>query len=350
MKLRPVVPKARAGSALIIILAAVFLLTILVVAFLAQASLNRNIALTSQGQQAAEQLAATATQILIGDLLEEMRAGSDTVADASNGHRIFSPLNSATMMPSVVSNGGHPGLLKRSASGAAFWTGTNYPFPGPVRAAASNSTVTPSRNQRSIPISRWNMPFLTTTFTASLAPDWILVSRQGTFTNAASLPPLTALANASATNRDYVIGRFAYMIYDVGGLVDITVAGRHSQSDLSATQLARLGSPGTIDLTKVTGLSQAQVDQLVAWRNPATNGYSDYLTNSGVASGFLKVLPGNQTFLNRQDLIRFWKQTLGRSDAETMSDLRNLTVFSREINAPSWGPRQNLARIVHTRS
>ncbi len=65
------------------------------------------------------------------------------------------------------------------------------------------------------------------------------------------------------------------------------------------------------------------------------------VTNYRAINGSDAVASGDTTFLSRQDLIRAAK--LGIAGLNT-KNLTNLTVFSRELNAPSWRP-QNIAGI-----
>src|SRR4029077_6202029 len=77
-----------------------------------------------------------------------------------------------------------------------------------------------SANDRSISRARWNSHYLIPPASATgtdstpvadfTAPDWVLVTPQG---------PNTALAPNT------VIGRYAFAVYDEGGLIDINVGG-----------------------------------------------------------------------------------------------------------------------------
>ncbi len=132
----------------------------------------------------------------------------------------------------------------------------------------------------------------------------------------------------------FVVGRYAYAIYDEGGLIDANVAGYPSNT--TTTQIGEKGSLGLADLTQaLTSTTQAGVDQLVGWRNYATaqptgslssgytftataaSNYNYYVappTNS--APTFLAINPTtagsshtDQTFTSRQALIRYQRAT-----------------------------------------
>ncbi|MEJ0000617.1 MAG: hypothetical protein WDO13_16520 [Verrucomicrobiota bacterium] len=77
------------------------------------------------------------------------------------------------------------------------------------------------------------------------------------------------LANAmDATSNDYVIGRFAYTVYDIGALLDANVAGYPSAA---ASDAAFKPSAAFADLTAI-GLSSTAIANFVAWRNASTGG------------------------------------------------------------------------------
>ena len=127
---------------------------------------------------------------------------------------------------------------------------------------------------------RWNSHYLLPRFdpadtsinstptSAFVAPDWVLVTPQG---------PNSAPA-ASA-----VIGRYAFAVYDEGGLLDMSLAGYPNWSgnpggscDPAPTPwLTNVGRKGSVGLADLTGLGyvcppQGQIDSIVGWRNYAT--------------------------------------------------------------------------------
>src|SRR6266496_2270621 len=90
------------------------------------------------------------------------------------------------------------------------------------------------------------------------APDWVFVNNQG-----------VTVINAANTS---VIGRYAYMIYDEGGLLDMNAAGY--PSPMTILQYGRKGSLAFTDLSGLPGLSptpgSTPVDKIVGWRNYAS--------------------------------------------------------------------------------
>src|SRR6266496_4831895 len=87
------------------------------------------------------------------------------------------------------------------------------------------------------------------------APDWVFVNNQG-----------ATVINSADTS---VIGRYAYMIYDEGGLLDMNAAGYPSPTTI--LQYGRKGSLAFADLSMLPGFSTATVrDNIVGWRNYAS--------------------------------------------------------------------------------
>ena len=117
-----------------------------------------------------------------------------------------------------------------------------------------------------ISLARWNKHYLiprptgidptdTTPISAFTAPDWVFVSEQG--------PMILSSPTRS------VIGRYAYAIYDEGGLLDVNVAGYPPAPSSAPAQFGLKGFLSFADLT-VTGLSNSAVNDLVGWRNYAS--------------------------------------------------------------------------------
>lgn len=353
--------RRRLGSILIVTLFMVVLLTILIVAFLDQSLLHRQISFTSAGQYRAQRISQAAIGFIESDILSEIANGSDTTG--SNGYR---PTTNWTMVPYRSGTiAGAPTLIKWSAAGQKFWVkgahnlpagNSDYAADGPIR-SGSNSTLTPSANGRMIPQTRWDASMLSSTSITALvssmwAPDWVLVTRQGLLSSGDVGKDPTQLPDLADPSKDkYVIGRYAYAIHDLGGLVDITAAGFPASLTVSGTDsndLARKGNIGFADLTSL-GLTTTQINNLIAWRNASTSSgassaanYIDYLVNTASKTGFLNTAPGDHAFVSRQDFIQTGTSTLGL----TRQQIAGFTTFSREVNAPCWGPTHDASDSV----
>ena len=174
-----------------------------------------------------------------------------------------------------------------------------------------------------------------------------------------------------------VVGRYAYAVYDEGGLLDMNAAGYPSPTTI--LQYGRKGSLAFADLTGLPGLSTTAVDNFVGWRNYASsqpsgtlpnlsfsasssNTYYDFIlsdpTNIQLANYFTGLplnyftnsflttsgatVSGNRTdqqSIARQDLIDF--RSAVSSDTSSFSNaLQSLGTFSREglANVPQWSP------------
>jgi len=354
------------AAALVIVLALVVLLTGLVVAYFSRTAGDRQVAHSSFNQSKVDQLAASAMDNIIGDLRQEIANGS--TATTVNGITTYSPTPAPNIIPQRSGNpAGAPNLIRRSVR--------LDPIPPPgvgSRASAVNSTTDVSANGRYVTPARWNTHYLVPKKNigtddsipidafANATPDWVFVTNQGAAT----------ITSPSSS----VIGRYAYAIYEEGGLLDMNVAGYPTGT--TAIQSGRKGSLAFADLRALgaypipnpDGSGVYQIDRLVGWRNyattqptnkfpdtapafaanfqasstPATNFYNYVVNNT---NGFLTVrstpspspYPWNertdQMFLGRQELIAFRNTTQFSSNA-----LQYLGTFSRETNSPSFSP------------
>jgi hypothetical protein len=283
------------AAALIIVLAFVVLFTVLVVAYLSRTTGDRQVAHGSFNQSKADQFAASAMNNIIGDLRQEITNGSTPTT--VNGVTIYTPTSAANMIPQRSGNAaGVPNLIRRSVSP------DNIVAPGlPSRASAVNSTTAVSANGRAISLARWNSHYLLPKYnTASddytpqsplpspfnpnppvangfTPPDWVFVTSDPSNQQAGR--------KVITTSDPLVIGRYAYAIYDEGGLLDMNVAGYPSGT--TATQSGRKGCVAFADLTALPSPIPTpnpvpspffngpnpfpyQVDFLVGWRNYAT--------------------------------------------------------------------------------
>ncbi len=355
----------RNGAALLIVLAFVVLVTGMVVAFFSRTITDRKVSNSSASQVQVELLAQSALETLLCDLKQEIADGSNS--QTVTGGTIYTPLKPANAVPALVGStgvGGLENLVKRSTKNTAF-----YADPAaPNRVSPASSTGT-SANGRYCTAARWNAPLLLpatsgTDLTPKLtsgsftAPDWVLVNRS-------SGNPTTWNSNMkwSATGTTAVIGRYAYAIYNEGGLLDMNVAGYPSSAATSGSvELARKGALAFADLTQLPltsgSLSQADVDKLIAWRNASTaSSGTDYLRAvANNTTGFLTVSSTNDhAFLSRQELIRFLtgtatlvNGTLSLSKADGQNLLQYLSTFSRDLNQPSFAPDPTRPLILGT--
>ena len=320
-------------------------------------------------------------------------------------------------------NATFPNLVKESMHGVPFYpVASSYspaPQPAAGRAAAvstSSSSLAPgsasglSRNGRAVSLARWNeallLPKASATITRSsggttisdsstdttpnssfVAPDWILTAADGTNPTA-----FNAAAMSNPRNTAYVVGRYAYAIYNEGGLLDANVAGSpggyggsghvYPPSGLAATSSgngpseqaiwSRKGPASFADLTLLPGISSvsaitpAQVsDALVGWRNSATaepsgsfplysfssSGIDNFFASQlGLSNQFMNANAAGQSkadraFTSRQQLISFLKDLVPASDGADQAYLQDtmmyLGTFSRSLNQPSYWPDPN---------
>lgn len=351
--LQPVHRERRAaGVALVIVLAFVVFLSVAVVAYLSRTSIARQIAHGDFHDAKSDQLARSAIDLVVADLKQEILDGS--TASTVGNHPIYLPANSANISP--MRSGCPPGnpdpipnLVRRSVRGDGIAT------PGVAsRASPVNSASDVSLNGRSISPARWNRHYLiprdpglysganinkvgTDPIPQFSAPDWVFITADG-----------PVVINAPT---DTAIGRYAYAIYNEGGLLDINVAG-YPQST-AAAQYGPKGLLSFADLRQIFGTSASarnQIDNLVGWRNYASGqasgifpalscsatSYFNFVTKPAndflITSALQWNSRSDQAFVNRQELIDL-RATAGFSQAA----LHNLGTFSRSLEYPTWG-------------
>ena len=315
------------GSALLIVLAFLLLLTTLTVAFLSRATFERQLSNASFSQGKIDLAGQGAIAAIVGDLQQEIVAGSNgngsTIVAGTTipavGTGFLYPNSPTTVIPALVVPGYTPStivgtgienLVKISKNGNAFYSGSNYnttTYSAPSRAAPV-STGTASLNGRLVTNARWNKPVLMnptdTSFdppAAFTTPDWIYVARDGSnpgngsspawdssYIYSASVSPTQTPATPGSQGYNPITQRYAYAIYDEGSTLDLNVAGspfisttspyyssnqpyKNALAYADLTQLPYSG-PGTAAISSLGGgKSQAFVNAIVGWRNYATS-------------------------------------------------------------------------------
>lgn len=313
-----------AGIALVIVLGAVVMVTILIMAFFSRAILNQRISASSTNIVKSDQIARSALDVVVGEFREEIKANS--AAATNSGVTTYTPTNAAKMIPARDS-ATEAGVIRASSSS---------PLTGSAATALASSVPSsaPSQNSRAVSLGAWDKIRLrATALTAADAPKWILLTRAGPNTNAS----LTVAQAADKNDPNFVIGRYAYVVYDEGGLLNINVAG--APGGVDATEKGKKASVVFSDLTAL-GLTAAQADALVAWRNAApAASYPAAILGSGgpVDSGFTKIAATDKTFLTRQSLLKYAKEK-GLDLAPATTPLKYLATSTHERNSPSFAP------------
>lgn len=317
------------GMVLVIILAMIVLVTIAVMAFFTHAVANQQTETSRSNRAEADLLAQSGADYVTSLFLQEIASSANSTSDSQSDFTIFQPRDFTNMVP------------QRALSSGVVYSNTNFfnlirqsvPNNSADSNASSHSTATSSRNGRSITPARWNLPLLLGSSgfsTNSQLPNWIYVTRNG------------GITSTPGTN---VIGRFAYNVYDIGGLLNANVAG--FPGNISATNVLRLkSSVAGADITFLPGLSgnSAAIEALVKFRNLGTIGSEDsYLAeaNAFLSGGYMNTVASNSLgtytnnfFTSRQDLIRYV-----RTQNKVLTNaLPYLTHFSRSLTGPSWKP------------
>lgn len=329
------------GSALVITLAMVVLLAFVLVAFFVRSTSNLSIEKASSGGREALLLTQSAANLIISDLQSEMRAFSTPVGDA------YFPNSNKDMLPErrllsggMLTDQNFVNLVKQS--GVEMFDGSPT-----IDVTGGTATDVAGPDGRKISASRWSSPMLLGD-TLPVAPNWIYINRDGSLAN-----------NVSADT----IGRFAYNVYEVGGLLDINAAGFAPAGSGSTPNLvATKGGAIWADLRSIPGIAPDAYAANMAWppqwrinRDWSTIGADTDLTLPWYqASGWLEAYMGaagassDQMFASRQDLIRFAKNNPG-TFLENASGfpyaLQYLTTFNRDVNQPTYQPLRDRPKV-----
>jgi len=208
---------ASKGAALIIVLAFVVLVTSLAVAYFSRATTDRQLAQSSYNDTSAVLLARSALDITVSDLKQEIATNT--------------PVSPTNIQPARYPAGipdDNPNLIRYSSRNAAASRASNI------------ISTAPSANGRSISRARWNSHYLIPPASATgnnstpvgsfVPPDWVLVTRNGPV-------PFSAwqsdLKDPTSTNTNYVVGRYAFAVYNEGGLIDVNVGGFPNYANLT---------------------------------------------------------------------------------------------------------------------
>src|SRR5436190_4371734 len=206
------------GAALIIVLAFVVLVTVLSVAYFSRASTDRQLAQSSYNDTSSDLLARSALDITVSELKQEIVAHPTPTAAPPY---YIQPARYPAGIPDD-----NPNLIRYSSRNAAA-----------SRASTVRSTDA-SANGRSISLARWNSHYLippasatgsdSTPVASFTAPDWVLVTRNGPVPFSGWQSDLK-----DPTNTNYVVGRYAFAVYDEGGLIDVNVGGFPNYANLT---------------------------------------------------------------------------------------------------------------------
>ena len=372
---------ASKGAALLIALAMVVLFTGLALAYFSRTTTDRQLAHSSYNDTSAEMLARTALDIVVSDFKQEILPPPPATPP---------PITRANIQPAgytpvpQVAGSPIPNLIRQSF------------FGDPTGRTSNVNSGTASANGRSISRARWNSHYLvpranpgnnaldSSPVSSFTAPDWVLVTAQG--------PTPGPSPNA-------VIGRYAFAVYDEGGLLDMSMAGYPSWSGLpnascspnpSATPwLVNVGRKGIMAFADLTALPTsnaspaptfppAQINNIVGWRNYATTlqsfsgfptatpsfttdciqqaSYGDYFLDFGdppfsieslsdklLASTypFTSIWPNfsngrtDQAVMSRQELLRLQRSLDNPPGSFSQNVLQYMGTFSRERNWPA---------------
>lgn len=197
---------ASKGAALIIVLAIVVLATALGLAYFSRTTTDRQLAQSSYNDTSADLLARSALDIVVSNFKQE-------IINANNAGAV----NQSNIQPQRSGDDASiPNLIRRSVRNDPILAPPAVPS---LASAISSGPVNPANPQRGeITSARWNSHYLIPPAGTFTAPDWVFLTAQGPNT----APPPNA-----------VIGRYAFAVYDEGGLMNMNLGGFPIYASLS---------------------------------------------------------------------------------------------------------------------
>ena len=288
---------------------------------------------------------------MVGDLKQEIADGSTSTT--VHGITLYQPTQATNVVPQrsgiTESLESMPNLIRNSIRSDSIARPGIGSRASAISSAPDPSAFTTRRGE--ISLSRWNKHYLiprlpgvaptdTTPISTFIAPDWVFVSTDNG-------PIVLSIPNSS------VIGRYAFAIYDEGGLLDANVAGYPAVTGSTPLPFGLKGFLSCADLT-VTGLSNSAIADLIGWRNYASaqpNGnFGSFAFNATSATRYLDATTTNSTgFLTtngtvwngRTDQVLASRQMLiayRTSTGFSAAAMQHLGTFSRDRNLPTWEP------------
>lgn len=332
----------RRGTALVITLSIVVLLAFVLVAFFVKATSTLKAEKAGGGGREASLLAKSAVNLIVTDLQAEMKASSSPL-----GTNVWFPSTNQAMRPSrqllagvATNNASFFNLIKQS--GVPMFAGSPT-----ISTTGGTATSAPASDGRMVSVDRWSSPMLTGA-TLPVTPNWIYLNRDGSM---------------AATPSAQTIGRFAYNVYDIGGLLDVNAAGFAPVSSGDPSEAATKGGQVWADLRSLPGINPAAYGNDASWP-PQWRIPSDWSAMSSTnassplawyqASGWLQPYAQSggagvdRMFTSRQDLIRYaqmHESTFDKDAAGRFPALQYLTTFSREVDQPTFRPSTTRPKI-----
>ncbi|MES2308924.1 MAG: hypothetical protein V4507_08700 [Verrucomicrobiota bacterium] len=326
--------KGLRGVALLMSLSFIVFLTLLMMAFFSRALLQRKISSASTNLTKTDMMARSCLDLIVGDLKGEIEAGSTVYGRNGLNDKtepfLYLPTISANVLiqrSGVTSkNEDQINLVKVSGSQPIYSiNGQQGRITG-----SSVGTDEPSLNGKMVSKDRWkNGPLLVKEM--DNIPTWTILTRSGVKSQWES-------DFSKKNSQNYAVGRFAYAIYDVSGLMDMNVAGYPKDLVSDKKMLRQKGNLAWNSLDALENglfpLSVGASQNLVKWRLKKSGSdfslYTNYIYGFGPTNGFMKVHEGDNQLLNRQEIIRMAKKE------DFQEALPILGTFTREKNAPSF--------------
>gem|GEM_PF-3002325 len=281
------------------------------------------------------------------ELSETYSASSNDEAAVGNKYYALYPITREHMVPARVlqerlDEETAGALIKQSIHNKSFlnaekFSDANANYTPKIKVSDVNTGDTNIKGE-SISLLQWLAPqFIdldkNKSYDKNTLPDWVYLDET---TNNPTRFTEEQLPQAQDSD-EKIIGRYAYQIYDTSGLIDLNVTG----TKLSDENKSNKSSPHYLDLNLLASNLEVEISglgaELQSWRQQASQGKEDYVSDWGEGNGWLKPYQNDsqidQMFLSRQELLKFQKQ---RPQVFDPKFLPYVTHFSRDLNQPDF--------------
>jgi len=347
---------AKRGVALVISLGFIVLLTMLVTSYLVSMRLDRLSTHNYSQSVRSQELARGAVVEILEDVRSEILANSTAVQ--YDDVTVYVPNTPADAQPKRVGFEAEDYTLDAAAEPDKLPTSLLQVSRHGEQARTSDvATSERALNGRYLSARRWNKAKLLgvdpPAAFSDKPPEWVYVTRSGSGVNTAGgLSPYTISADLG--DQEQILGRYAFVVYDQGGLIDLNAAGKTAPpteaTALEAYTTAQRGKSALAyaELSALPGFKEMDedemeelVDALVNWRHKgaiAAAGTDNYpeAVRALQEKGFLELEDGDSPLFGRQDILNYFEKKNLPEAA-----LPYLTHFTRAVTSPNWGPEIN---------
>ncbi|MEM9399567.1 MAG: hypothetical protein AAF984_05115 [Verrucomicrobiota bacterium] len=306
----------RRGFALVITLIMILLITTLVMAFFLKTTSRLWITENKLQILSSELVVRSAVSVLEADLSQEIASSSEGAPS------VTSPLKDIP---------GFERIIKSSIED------TPFSYQGALIINSSGES-TSSGGSFSIRPAKWDKPLLnSSSFDENTVPNWVYLNKDGFI---------------SARPENASQGRFAYIVYDTGALLDVNVAGHGAaaREDLSFKggltwiNLENVFSPEQVGYEANAAIQGIPEFRLTDWEDYRGSQAERFFHTTAFRLPYLSDTATGNIFESRQDFLRYLRSKKVGLTPSTSHPANYFTTFNRLNNAAS---SEDLRELTH---